>query len=122
MTATSIQDRLDELFADARDMYDQAIERLDHGDIRDAAEQAWRATRRATDGLILARAGEEPVTTAGTRAGTTAVSTNSTALASTTVGATPTPSAASEKPVSTSATPKFWLSGNAAPRYGKIRP
>ena len=118
MTATSIQDRLDELFADARDMYDQAIERLDHGDIRDAAEQA----RRATDGLILARADEEPVTTARTRGGTTALSANSTALASTTVGATPTPSAASEKPVSTSATPKFWLSGNASPRYGKIRP
>ncbi len=66
MTATSIQDRVDELFADARDMHDQAIERLDRGDIRDAAEQAWCATRRATDGLILARAGEEPVTTAGT--------------------------------------------------------
>ena len=66
MTATSIQDRVDELFADAREMYDQAIERLDHGDIRDAAEKAWCATKRATDSLILARTGEEPVTTAAT--------------------------------------------------------
>lgn len=66
MTATSIQDRVDELFADAREMYGQAIERLDHGDIRDAAEKAWCATKRATDGLILARTSEEPVTTART--------------------------------------------------------
>ena len=66
MTTTSIQDRVDELFADAREMYDQAIERLDHGDIRDAAEKAWCATKRATDALILARTGEEPVTTART--------------------------------------------------------
>ena len=66
MTTTSIQDRVDELFADAREMYDQAIERLDYGDIRDAAEKAWCATKRATDGLILARTGEEPVTTART--------------------------------------------------------
>ena len=66
MTTTSIQDRVDELFADAREMYDQAIERLDHGDIRDAAEKAWCATKRATDALILTRTGEEPVTTAAT--------------------------------------------------------
>ena len=57
---------MDELFADTREMYDQAIERLDHGDIRDAAEKAWCATKRATDGLILARTSEEPVTTART--------------------------------------------------------
>ena len=66
MTTASIQDRVDELFADAREMHDQAVERLDHGDIRDAAEKAWCATKRATDGLILARTGEEPVTTART--------------------------------------------------------
>ena len=66
MTTTSIQDRVDELFADAHEMYAQAIERLDHGDIRDAAEKAWCATKRATDGLILARTGEEPRTTART--------------------------------------------------------
>ena len=66
MTTTSIQDRVDELFSDARDMQSQAIGCLDRGDVRDAAEKAWCATKRATDGLILARAGEEPVTTAAT--------------------------------------------------------
>ncbi len=66
MTTTSIQDRVDELFADARDMQAQATACLDRSDIRDAAEKAWCATKRATDGLILARTGEEPVTTART--------------------------------------------------------
>ncbi len=66
MTTTSIQGRVDDLFTDARKMYHQAIERLDHGDIRDAAEKAWCATKRATDALILVRTGEEPVTTAAT--------------------------------------------------------
>lgn len=66
MTTTSIQDRVDELFADARDMQAQAIACFDRGDVRDAAEKAWCATKRATDGLILARTGEEPVTTART--------------------------------------------------------
>ena len=66
MTTTSIQGRVDDLFTDAREMYHQAIERLDHGDIRGAAEKAWCATKRATDALILVRTGEEPVTTAAT--------------------------------------------------------
>ena len=66
MTTASIQDRVDELFADARDMQAQAIVCLDRGDVRDAAEKAWCATKRATDGLILIRTGEEPVTTART--------------------------------------------------------
>ena len=47
-------------FDDARAMYTSAIEQLDAGDIRDAAEQAWCATKRATDALILARTGVEP--------------------------------------------------------------
>ena len=66
MATTSIQDRVDELFADARDMQAQAINCFDRGDVRDAAEKAWCATKRATDGLILARTGEEPVTTSRT--------------------------------------------------------
>lgn len=66
MTTTTIQDRVDELFADARDMQAQAIDCLDRGDVRDAAEKAWCATKRATDALILIRTGEEPVTTART--------------------------------------------------------
>ena len=69
MTTASVQERIDELFADARQMYDQAIERLEQGDIRDAAEKAWCSTKRATDGLILAITGEEPVTTAATSDG-----------------------------------------------------
>ena len=61
MTITaSIQDRTTEIFADARVIQAQAIERFGVGDIRDAAERAWCATKRATDALILARTGEEP--------------------------------------------------------------
>ena len=66
MTTTSIQDRVAELFADARLVHAQAVQRLEAGDIRDGAEKAWCATKRATDALILARTGEEPVTTART--------------------------------------------------------
>ena len=66
MTTAAIQDRVDELFADARNVHAQAIERLQNGDIRDAAEKAWCATKRATDALILARTGEESPTTAAT--------------------------------------------------------
>jgi hypothetical protein len=69
VTVTSVQHRVDELFTDARQVYEQAIERLEHGDIRDSAEKAWCATKRATDGLILALTGEEPVTTAATSDG-----------------------------------------------------
>ncbi len=54
------------IFADARDVHSQALERLENGDVRDAAEKAWCATKRATDALILARTGEEPPTTAMT--------------------------------------------------------
>jgi hypothetical protein len=57
------------IFADARDVHAQALERLEHGDIRDAAEKAWCAAKRATDALILARSGEEPETTAMTTEG-----------------------------------------------------
>ena len=51
---------VDQIFADARGVYASALERLEQGDIRDAAEKAWCATKRATDALILARTGEEP--------------------------------------------------------------
>ena len=66
MVATS---RVQELFDDARFMHRSALERLDARDIRDAADKAWCATKRATDALILARAGEEPGTTAMTSDG-----------------------------------------------------
>ena len=60
MSSTSIEDLARAIFEDARQMHTQAVERLDAGDIRDAAEKAWCATKRATDGLLLARTGEEP--------------------------------------------------------------
>ena len=57
------------MFDDARAQHRSALERLEAGDIRDAAEKAWCATKRATDALILARTGEEPGTTAITSDG-----------------------------------------------------
>ncbi len=66
MTTAAIQDRVRELFADARAVHSQAEERFEQGDIRDAAEKAWCATRSATDAVILARTGEEPSTTSAT--------------------------------------------------------
>lgn len=65
--------RVEELFADARAMHGEAMERLAVGDVRDAAEKAWCATKRATDALILARTGEEPGTTARTSYGVDAL-------------------------------------------------
>ena len=53
-------DRVRLLLADARSLYDDAIEMLDQGKIRNAAEKAWGATKRATGALVLARHGEEP--------------------------------------------------------------
>ncbi len=58
--------RVQEIFDDAKAMHAEALERLAAGDIRDAAEKAWCATKRATDALLLARTGEEPRTTART--------------------------------------------------------
>ena len=60
---TTVQDYA-AIFADARAVHSQALDRLEQDDIRDAAEKAWCATKRATDALILARTGEEPPTTA----------------------------------------------------------
>ena len=56
-------DEVREIFADAHTMYESAIERWEAGDVRDAAEKAWCATKRATDALLLARTGELPETT-----------------------------------------------------------
>ncbi len=52
--------RVGEIFDDAKGMQREALERLAAGDVRDAAEWAWCAARRATDGLVLARTGWEP--------------------------------------------------------------
>ena len=53
-------DRVSAIFADARAVQADALRLLESGDIRDAAEKAWCATKRATDALILARTGAEP--------------------------------------------------------------
>ena len=61
-----VADRVAEIFADARSRHGDALEKLEQGDIRDAAEKAWCATKRASDALILARTGEEPERTPAT--------------------------------------------------------
>ena len=53
-------DRAAAIFTDAWTVHADALERLEQGDIRDAAEKAWCATKRATDALLLARTGEKP--------------------------------------------------------------
>ena len=62
-------DRVTEIFADARAMHAEALRQLAAGDIRDAAEKAWCATKRAADALILARTGAEPATSPLTTVG-----------------------------------------------------
>ena len=62
-------ERVSQMFGDARHMHGEAMARLADGDIRDAAEKAWCATKRATEALILARTGREPNTPAQTTAG-----------------------------------------------------
>ena len=57
---TTTTDRVSAIFADARAVHADALRLLEAGDIRDAAEKAWCATKRATDALILARTGVEP--------------------------------------------------------------
>ena len=57
---TTTTDRISAIFSDARSVHADALRMLEAGDVRDAAEKAWCATRRATDALILARTGIEP--------------------------------------------------------------
>ena len=59
-------DRVDFLFADARELHDDALEMLEQGRLRNAAEKAWCATKKATDALIVARTGREPRTSGQT--------------------------------------------------------
>ncbi len=53
-------DQVAAIFADARGLHADALRLLAAGDVRDSAEKAWCATKRATDALILARTGAEP--------------------------------------------------------------
>ena len=59
----------DKIFADAIVLYEDGLEMLSQDKIRNAAEKAWGATKRATDALILARTGAIPETTAMTTRG-----------------------------------------------------
>ena len=52
-----------EIFTDARFMHSEALARLGAGDIRDAAEKAWCATRRATEALVLAQTNQHHTNT-----------------------------------------------------------
>ena len=62
-------DRVSAIFADARAVHDDALRQLESGDIRDAAEKAWCAAKRAADALILARTGFEPEISSDTSRG-----------------------------------------------------
>ena len=66
---TTVDANAARIFEDARRMRDAALERMEAGDVRDAAEKAWCATLRATEALVLARTGQAPdtSTTAGRR-------------------------------------------------------
>ena len=70
-----VADRVTEIFADARAVHAEALRQLAAGDIRDAAEKAWCATKRATDALILARTGTEPEISSDTSRGLARLST-----------------------------------------------
>ena len=52
--------------AEARHLYQDALEMLDKDRLRNAADKAWCAAERTTDALILARAGDEPRTSGDT--------------------------------------------------------
>ena len=55
-------DRGKYLIADAWSLHQDALEMVSQGRLRNAAEKAWGATKRATDALILERTGREPGT------------------------------------------------------------
>ena len=69
-------DRISAIFADARAVHADALRLLEAGDISDAAEKAWRATKRATDALILARTGLDPIISSDTPRGLARLATN----------------------------------------------
>ena len=57
---TNSTDRVQAIFQDARELQADALEMLALGKVRNAAEKAWGATKRASDALVLARTGDEP--------------------------------------------------------------
>ena len=70
------------IMADAWALYADAIKMLDQGYIRNAAEKAWGAAKRATDALILERTGHEPQRSSQTSGGIRSLGQESEALAS----------------------------------------
>ncbi len=62
-------ERTSAIFADAWELYGDAVDLLGLGRTRIAAEAAWGATKRATDALILARTGREPMNSPHTSRG-----------------------------------------------------
>ena len=75
-----VTDRVTEIFADARAVQAEALRLLAAGDIRDAAEKAWCAAKRAADALILARAGFEPEISSDTTRGLARLATEDQAI------------------------------------------
>jgi len=48
------------IFKDAETLYEEALKDLEAGRVRKAAENAWAATLRATNALILSKTGKLP--------------------------------------------------------------
>ena len=71
----NLVNRTSAIFADAHAVHADALRLLESGDIRDAAEKAWCAAKRATDALILARRGTEPEISSDTARGLAALAT-----------------------------------------------
>ena len=65
----ALQEQVDAVFADAWALHQEAINLLEAGNIRMAAEAAWGSTKRAADALVLARTGREPRTSGHTSRG-----------------------------------------------------
>ena len=70
-----VADRVAAIFSDARAVHADALRLLEAGDVRDAAEKAWCAAKRATDALILARTETEPEISSDTSRGLAALAT-----------------------------------------------
>ena len=63
---TTETDSILSIIDDAKSLYRSAVTQIDNEDLRDAAEKAWCATKRATEALILYWTGAEPEYTSAT--------------------------------------------------------
>ena len=59
---TTVEANVALMFEDAHRLADAAQERMAAREVRDAAEEMWYATLRATEAMVLARTGLEPGT------------------------------------------------------------